>query len=116
MESESISVPDEVAEYVDEIVWVSSTTAGIPVLNRSEVYRALISVGFDRIQHGDVEIGEIDMREIIEESNQTFDAAIEAKEADATNAHCDSCGYAWRYTGDLDQATCPSCSKKVQID
>lgn len=33
----------------------------------------------------------------------------------AINATCNRCGYNWDYTGDLVQATCPSCNAKVTV-
>jgi uncharacterized Zn ribbon protein len=28
---------------------------------------------------------------------------------------CPKCGYEWTYTGKLDMATCPNCSRKVKV-
>ena len=28
---------------------------------------------------------------------------------------CTNCGYAWEYGGQMQQATCPSCARKVRI-
>lgn len=29
---------------------------------------------------------------------------------------CKHCGYEWDYTGDLAQATCPSCQRKTPVE
>jgi len=29
---------------------------------------------------------------------------------------CTNCGYEWDYTGELQQATCPSCQKKTPVE
>lgn len=114
MEPINFNVPEEMEEYIDQVVWVSGTTAGVPILSKSEVCRAIFSAGFDAIQEGDVEIDDHDIREF-EDFDGDINEIMEKSGNKGKQVTCHKCNYVWSYTGDLNKGTCPDCGAKVPV-
>lgn len=122
MESLSFNVPEEMANYVEEVVWTSTTTEGLPILTKAEVCRSIMLAGFVAVREGDVSVQGHDIQEFEPAANdadiQQMKEDLERSERDGGGvpAECHQCEYDWIYTGDLDQATCPNCSATVKIE